>query len=108
METKTFETPFRGFKVEIKTYLTAEDEFEIQKVMYNAAEIKGGVVADVAGSTGEVMKKMEEKVMEKAIVSIDGDKEKIIKRIWEMPAQDYDFIKAEIDKMRSYEDIKKK
>ena len=108
METRIFETPFKKFKIEIKTYLTAEDEFEIQKVMYNAAEIKGGVVSDVNSLTGDIMKKMEEKVIEKAIVSIDSDKERVIERIWKMPAQDYDFIKDEMDKMRNYEDVKKK
>ena len=108
METRLIETPIKGFKVELKIYLTAEDEFEIQKILYDSAEISGGTVSNISGSKGDIMINMEKKLMEKAIVSIDGDKEKIIEKILQMPAKDYDFIKAEVDRMRAYEEIKKK
>ena len=107
-ETRTIETPFKKFKVEIKTYLTAKDEFEIERVLYDAAEIKGGVVSELKGSKGEVMINMEKKLMEKAVVSIDGEKENIIENLLDMPAQDYNFVKAEVDKIRNYAQIKKK
>ena len=51
---------------------------------------------------------MEKKMMEKAVVSINGEKEKIVEMLLDMPARDYDFVKEEVDKMRSYVEVKKK
>lgn len=107
METKIIETPFKKFKVEIKTYLTAGDEHEIQKILHDSAEFAGGIVTDIK-SKGEVMINMEKKLMEKVVVKIDGETRDIVKRLWEMPAQDYDFVKSEVDKIRNYEESKKK
>jgi len=100
METKTIETPFQKAKVEIKTYLTAGDEQEIQKVLYDAAIIKNGAVEKIEGSKGEVMNNMERKLMEKAVVSINDNKDKIVERLLEMPSKDYDFVKDAVDKIR--------
>lgn len=108
METKTIETPFKGSKVEIKTYLTAKEEQEIQRILFDSAEISQGVVSELKGSKGEVILNMEKKLMELAVVSIDDDKDKIVERLLDMPAQDYDFVKKEVDRMRNYSEIKKK
>lgn len=103
METKIIETPFKKFKVEIKLHLTAGDEFEIQKVVYDASDAKG----ELKEKMGDVMLKMEKKLLETAIISIDGNKEDVPKRLLEMLPPDYNFVKAEIDKMRDYETEKK-
>ncbi|GAG02507.1 unnamed protein product [marine sediment metagenome] len=107
-DVKTIETPIKKFKVEIKTYLTAEDEFEIKKVLYDAAEISGGTIQGMTGSKGDVMIGMEQKLMEKAVVKIDSEARDIWKRLLEMPSKDYDFIKKEVDKVREYDTVKKK
>lgn len=100
METKTIETPLKKAKVEIKTYLTAGDELEIQKVLHDVAIIKNGVIAEIEGSKGQVMIDMEKKLMEKAVVSINDSKDKIVERLLEMPSKDYDFVKSAVDTMR--------
>ena len=107
MENKTIKTPFKGFKVEIKNWLNAEDEFEIQKVMWNKAEMSGGTVTDVKGEKGDIMIEMEKTLMERAVIKIDDEARDIWQRLLKMPSEDYDFIKIEVDKMRDYEQVKK-
>jgi len=107
-ETRTIETPFKKFKVEIKTYLTAKEEFEIQKIIWDSADTSGGVVSGVKGSTGDAMIAMEKKLLEMAVVSINGNKENIVETLLEMPSEDYDCVKGEIDKIRNYAELKKK
>lgn len=100
METKIIETPLQKAKVEIKTYLTAGDELEIQKVLYDVAVVQNGVITEIKGSQGEAMINMEKKLMEKAVVSINDSKEKIVERLLEMPSTDYNFVKLAVDTMR--------
>ena len=107
-KTKVIEIPIDKQKIEIKTYLTAREEQEIQKVLYDAAEISSGIVADMKGSKGEVMLNMERKLMEMSVVSIDGNNENIVEKLLDMRNTDYDFIKEEIDKIRLSEEVKKK
>ncbi len=112
-ETKVIETPFKKFKVEIKAYLTAEDEFEIQKIFTNAAEVIVGSDRKTAEATitkgrGDVMVDAEKKLMERAVIKINGEARDIVKRLLEMPNHDYSFIKIEVDKIRDYENVKKK
>lgn len=108
MDTRIIETPFKKFKVELKNYLTARDEFEIQRIMYDSAEVKAGAIDSLKSSTGDVMIAMEKKILEKAVVSINDNSENVIEKLLDMPSQDYDFVRAEIDKIRKYADLKKK
>ncbi len=107
MENKIIETPFQKIKVEIKPFLTAGDEFEIQKVVYDSAEVMNGV-SGVTGSKGDIMKEMEMVLMDKAVVSINGKKENLRTELLSMAGVDYNFVKAEVDKIRDYEELKKK
>jgi hypothetical protein len=107
-DTKTIETPFKKFKVEIKTFLTAKDELEIEKIFYDAAVIKNGIVTEITGSKGEVIINTEKRMMEAAVVSINGEKEKIVEKLLNMAEQDYAFVKAEVEKIRDYTQVKKK
>jgi len=106
-ETKKIKTPISKQEIEIKTYLTAGEEMEIQKVLLNAVEIQQGVVSDIKGSKADIMIEMEKKLMELAIVSIDGKKENIVETLLNMRSSDYDKIKAEVDGIRVPREVKK-
>lgn len=106
-ETKTIQTPIGKDNVTIKTYLTAKEEMEIQKILFDSAEISGGVVTNMSGSKSEVMFGMEKKLMEIAVVKINDDNKDIVNRLLDMRANDYNFVKEEIDKIRVSENVKK-
>ncbi len=108
-ETKTIELP-SGFNVEIITYWTWGERQEITKIILDKINIKlAGQTPSVDEIPAEVGFNSQKKTLElavKRIVDKDG-KEIPIKEIVNLPAEDVDFLLAEIEKISNPENKKK-
>jgi hypothetical protein len=97
-ETKKLETP-SGKEVELKTYLTVREQLELRDVFLRHMKIEGTEVKEVSGIA---VADAERKLLELAVVSYDGSKERILERILDSTSkEDYDFIVAEAQKLQT-------
>lgn len=102
-ETKKITTP-GNHELELKTYVTGRESREIQNVYLDKMNLKqtqnGQEIEGLKGSaTGEA----ENKAIEIVAVSLDGENENIVDRILDLPVSEFNFIKAEINKVTSPE-----
>jgi hypothetical protein len=101
--TKIIETPVGKHKVEIKEWITGRDREYINEPMYNAVQTKPRVIAgkpDVEFGKFDVQGFITEsghREIEKFVVSIDGNKEKVLEAVLDMHESDYEFIKDAIE-----------
>lgn len=92
-ETKIIETPIEKHKVELKCWLTGGDRRALRSVYTENAQIEmKGDKPEIKNLSGSLVDKAEDKAIEIMVVSIDGNKENIIKRILEMRDDDCDFV----------------
>ena len=109
METKVVSTP-SGVKVELKTFLTGRELRAMEKALFDGLQLtEEGGKRDLKPS-GDAILKCEEKTFEIIVVSVNGEKENILEKIFNLEGKDYLFIKREIDKItQDYEfELKKK
>lgn len=102
-ETTKFKTT-NGHEVEILTYLTGREQREIDAILIN--EMMGDVNIEtgrpnINSNLGEAQKKQEDKTIEIMVVSLDGNKEKILDRTLDLKSDDYNDIIKEINKVTS-------
>lgn len=101
-ETKTIETPVEKHRVEVKLWLTGGDRRALRSVYTENAQIEmKGEVPEIKNISGSLVDKAEDKSIEIMIVSIDGNKENILKRVLEMRDEDYDFVIKSIQEITS-------
>lgn len=98
-ETKELKTPIDGHTVVIKTYLTGREYREIENVFLRQAKV------DVAGQTsgnfdGSVVKLAEDKLIEQAVVSVDGSSEDILNKVLDFKSGDTTFVVRELNDMK--------
>lgn len=101
-ETKFVETPVGKHKVELKCWLTGGDRRALRSVYTENAVIS--IVEEkpeIKGMSGSLVDKAEDKAIEIIVVSIDGDKENLVKRILDMRDEDCNFVIKEINKITS-------
>jgi hypothetical protein len=107
-ETKEIKTPVDNHVLIIKTYLTGREYREIEAVFLSMSKISpdGSQVTEMNGS---VVKQAEDKLIEQAVVSVDGSTEKMLDTILDFKRNDFNFVITELNTMRYGEiDGKKK
>lgn len=99
--TTKFNTP-SGKEVVIKTYLTGREKLQLQEALLAEMKVKlpgAGVAPEIQEVPGSVLVAQEKKLIELAIVSYDGSATDVYNRIMDLPSDEYDSIKAEVDKI---------
>lgn len=104
METKTIETPIGKNKIELKQWLTARDFRNIQssgkrddvKINFNRDELEtinqAGKLEMSYGGILKIGNASEDAQIENVVISVDGKKEDILKRVLEFRKEDFDFL----------------
>lgn len=97
-DTKTIKTP-SGAEVVIRTIMTGRMKREITAVYLDEARI--GVTAkgeaDIQGISGTVASKVEDKTIEKLVVSINGKTDDVLNTLLDLEAEDLEFVVAELN-----------
>lgn len=102
METQIIETPIEKHKVEIKSWITGRDRRALRSVYLEASEVKiSGDVPEIKEMSGKIIEQAENKMIEIAVVSIDGKKDKILDYILDMHDTDYEFVMKKINQVTS-------
>ena len=106
-ETKELTTPVDSHKVVIKTYLTGREYREIENVFLRQAKVNaaGQQSADFDGS---IVKVAEDKMIEQAIVTVDGTPDDILNRVLDFKNADFAYLVAQLNEMRYNEPEGKK
>lgn len=102
-ETKELKTP-NGHKVVYKAWLTGREKREIQNVFLQDMEVEVGKEASQKINAG-LANKAQDKTIEMMIVSVDGEKEKVLDKVLDLRSEDFEAI---INTLNSLETPKKK
>lgn len=101
-ETKTFTTPL-GHTIVLNAYLTGREANEIKAIMFGSMkadmnDVQSGRIGfgDISGS---VIIEQEKKTVAFLLVAVDGNSEKPLEALENLPASEYAAVKAEIDKL---------
>ena len=109
-EEKVLETPVSKQKVIIKAWLTGREKREINSVLFaetsfSTEQLKNPDIA----INSNLINKMQDKLLETVVISVDDKTDKVVETILDMRSQDFDFVISEIDKVtKSDEELKKK
>jgi hypothetical protein len=101
-ETTTFTTP-AGHVLRVYTYITGKEAAEVKALMMSKFKMsmedaETGKVG-IGEISGEFLAEQETKTLELLIVSIDGITEKPVEELLDLPSTEYDFVKAELEKI---------
>lgn len=100
MDRKTikFKTPVDEHEVEIYEYLTGGESEQIQDAISNEVNVEIG--GDVGGHiSGKSIRKAQDKTFELMLVSIEGEKEDLVKKVKNFRQEDYDYVRKQIDEV---------
>jgi|SRR6056297_1723178 len=97
-ETKTIKTP-GGFKVELKSYITGREQQEIEKALYRTMKVKGSNVnKGYEMDTGDLT--VQKNIgISNVVVSVDGQKDRLVDRILDLRSSDYNFVLKKVDEV---------
>ena len=108
-ETQTFMLPNSNVKVVTKTYATAKEAKEIQRIYLEKSKFKvvngQPIIEDI---TAGVQDEVESKMIEILVISIGDSTEKLSEIALDLHSKDYNFLIAELNKLTSDEEAKKK
>lgn len=101
-ETKTLELPVTKAKVVIYTYLTGREFEQVQAPLLQAMAMSPeGQGKNVKFGNIDVAKVQESThlLVEKHVVSVNGNKDKVLDQILDMPNEDYQFVVESIQEL---------
>jgi len=106
--TKKFKTS-GGCEVEIYTYITGGEFYELQEVFMKGANIKVGEEgkAEFSGFDPSLTIKANEKALELLVVSVDGSDKDKVQKLKDLPSSEFEEVVAEINKVKEGSDKKK-
>ncbi len=96
METKKIVCPFSKTEVELKAWITGEENNKIRKQMldHNMA-----MKSDIEVNLGEAVIKTEKAKVDVVVISVAGEKKNIYEKICAMRKCDYSFVINEVNKI---------
>ncbi len=98
-ETKELITPVDGHKVVVKTYLTGREYREIENVFLRQAKVN--TAGQQSGEfDGSIVKVAEDRLLEQAIISIDGSTENILNKALDFKNADFSYLVKELNDMK--------
>jgi len=99
-ETKTIKTP-SGKEIVMKTFLNARERNELRNVFLKEMKIESNTAQVKDEIPASVMDEAEKKLIEVAVISYDGSSENIVDRLLDSAPEEYDFVVAEANKIKS-------
>jgi hypothetical protein len=97
-ETTTIRTP-GGHTVEVYSYITGREARELQRVIYENAQIESGDGAKRATVRADAIFKAQEYAFKTMVVSLNGNRENAVEAVENLPAVDYNAVARAIDKI---------
>lgn len=96
-ETIELTTSLTGAKVVLRGYITGRIKQEIQGVLLSSTQVtdEGKTTFD-----GAVALAATNKALELIVLSVNGKSEGVLDMILDLPEQDFDFVKGEVDKVQ--------
>lgn len=91
-------TPLTGKKVVIRGYITGRIKQEIQNVYLSTATFDDKGKAQLNGST---VNTATNKALELIVLSVDGKTDGVLDAVLDLPEQDFDYVKGEVDKIQN-------
>ena len=94
-ENREVVTPVKAHKVVLTTYLTGREFEYVQAPLLQAMTVKaGGIGQDVQMGNIDISKIQESthRLIEKVVVSVDGNSDKVLDLILDMHQEDYQFV----------------
>lgn len=101
--TNKIKTPMAGAEVEIKEWITGGDAEYIDQALMEGLEVKpdsSGQRPQFGKFNTETINKQVHREIECFVVSVNGNKEKVLENVKGLPEEDYEFIKKEISDKR--------
>lgn len=92
-------TPVLGKKVVLRGYITGRIKQEIQGVMLSSVKEVSAEQATKFDGTAALA--ATNKALELIVLSVDGKSERVLDAVLDLPEQDFDYIKAEVDKVQN-------
>lgn len=99
-ETREIETPVSKAKVVLHTYLTGREFEYSQGPLLQAMKVRAATKEDGV-SFGDIdVEKVQEtthRLIEKLVVSVNGNKESVLDLVLDLPNEDYQFVVSEMN-----------
>ena len=92
-----------GTKIELKDYITGREARDIQNIILSGMKISD----NIESVDPSVIAKSQDKAIEIVVVSVNGEKEKIVDKVLDLPREDFDCVKNAVDKVTNGDDEKK-
>lgn len=108
-DTLTITTPLLGKTVVIRAYTTARVRQAIQGILLRGQQFdasKGGEAMKAQlqegklSISGEALEEVTNKTLEHMVMSVDGQTESVLDRLLNLPEDDFDFVVAEVEKVK--------
>lgn len=108
-ETKTILTP-GGHEIILRAWVTGREKRELKNVFLENINLstEGESVKTSPFNASSLIDKAENKALEIIIVSLDGNSENLLEVILNLPADEYDFIIKEVNKISGGFSLEKK
>lgn len=92
-ETRVIETPVQKKKVTIYTYITGRELEYIQEPLLQAMNVRNASKdVEINGLDISKVRESTHRLIEKHVVSVDGNKDNVVDQILDMHQQDYQFV----------------
>ena len=99
--TTTIELPVSKAQIELKEWLTGREYEEMQGALYKAMKIKADPNTGIQTSEldATVMSQMHHNGINAYVVSVNGNKEKVLDTILDMHQDDYQFVVKKVEEL---------
>ena len=94
------ETPIKKHKVELRDWITGREKEEIDKPMTSIKVSVGGeqrVSSSKEVDIGEITRQVKETSIRTVVVSIDGEKDDLVNKVYDMPVADFNFVVDKVE-----------
>jgi hypothetical protein len=92
-----------GRIVEIYTYITGRESREIQQIFLEGTKIHFDGIGGTAPSEidASLAMKAQDKALELLVISLDGEKEKVVDKILDLPKEDYEKVVGAVSEIQN-------
>ena len=108
-ETKTIITPVGKHKVVVRAWITGREQEEISRPLMECMKmsVKSDTPEIEAQNAVGALEEVKHKKIETVVVSVDGNKEKVLDLVLDMRNTDFNFVIAEVESIAETKDFTK-
>jgi hypothetical protein len=100
----SFTTP-AGSVIVLRAYLTGREAADIKSIMLSSLKMSmsdfESKKLDMGGLSGDVLAQQERKTLDYLVVSVNGDTDKPVEKLLDLPSTEYDAVLKEIEKIKN-------